>query len=182
MTTLSRTESFARDSDQAAALGYVLVQEGVDDSGQSVQSWGRDGLTSTLERSDRDGWVLYTRDERGWPMGSPTPVGVAADHAADVLWALIEQDKPRFYRWRPATESGHLTGVVATLADSRNSATIYRIDERWFLSVTWCRGVTEYVALPDSWSAGEALVHGDLAMYRSEHGHAGTALTQLQSA
>ena len=93
-----------------------------------------------MERSDRDGWVLHTRDEGGWPLGSPTPVGVPADHAADVLWALIEQDQPRFYRRRPATEGRDPTHFVATLADSRNSATIYRIDERWFLSITRCSG------------------------------------------
>ena len=61
---------------------------------------------------------------------------------------------------------------------NRASATIHRIDERWFLSITWCSGVTEYIAPPGSWSAGEALVHGDLATYRSEHGRAAAALTR----
>ena len=180
MIELSRADRLARDTAQAVSLGYVLVREVVDPSGQTTESWGRQGLTSTMERSEQDGWLLLRRDEDGNALGSPTPIGVCADEGDDVFWALVEQDKPRFYRWRPLTDAGSPQAFVTTVADAGTTATIYRIDEYWFLTVSWYDGVSEDVALPESWTACEALVHGDLAMGRSQARRARPALAELR--
>lgn len=180
MIELSRKARLARDTAQAASCGYVLLRMGVDRLGQRVESWGRDGLTSTMERSEQDGWLLCLRDEHGDSLGAPVPIGVSADQGADVLWALVEQDKPRFYTWRavPMTPSE----FAATCTSTRTEARTYRVEEYWFMTVSSFDGSTERVALPDSWTAAEALVHADLALYRRRSGRAHSEVAELQHA
>ena len=176
MNESSRAWCRARDRAQAGELGYELLGVAEDAAGQLFESFGRDGLTSTMEHSDRDGWVLCTRDERGKTIGAPMPVGVPADEAADVLWALVEQDKPRYYRWSPVPDESDPSEFVATGHGTRTEATLCRVDEYWFLTVSWFDGATECIALADSWTAAEALVRADLAMHRSQEVRAGAAL------
>ncbi len=163
-TAPSRTQCLAHDKREAAELGYGLVQVLVRD-GVVVERWGRSGLASTLERSETDGWVLVARDDTLRPCADPLPVGVAADPLDDVVWALVEQDRPQHFTWTAETTAGtSADGFVATTSCSRSR--LFQVGERWTLRTRWHDGTVDEDGLRDAWSAGEAQVLADRALHR----------------
>lgn len=166
----SGRRTLAQDKQQAARLGYGIVGHDVRD-GQDVESWGRIGLGSTLERSERAGWVLVTRDSSGRRTAASLEVGVPQDTVDDVVWALLEQDRPRHHRWQPGRDDD--ARFTAVCADG--TATLQRVDDDWCLCIAWSDGTADVAALTDVWSTREALVLADLALH--ERREARSALT-----
>lgn len=163
----SRRRTLAQDKQQAARLGYGIVGHEVRD-GEDVESWGRVGLGSTLERSERDGWVLVARDGSGRRTAAPLEVGVLQDPIDDVLWALVEQDRPRHHRWQPGRDDdARFTAVCAEA-----TATLHRVDDDWCLCIAWPDGGADVASLTDVWSAREALVLADLALHERREARA----------
>ena len=163
----SRRRTLARDKQQAARLGYGIVGHQVRD-GQDVESWGRVGLGSTLERSENAGWVLVSRDGSGRRTAGPLEIGVPADAIDNVVWALVGQDRPRHHRWQPGRdESARFTAVCAEA-----TATLHRIDDDWCLCIAWSDATADVAALTDAWSAREALVLADLALHERREARA----------
>ncbi|MBC7639620.1 MAG: hypothetical protein H7231_07560, partial [Rhodoferax sp.] len=145
----------AQDKQQAARLGYGIVGHEVRD-GEDIESWGRVGLGSTLERSERAGWVLVSRDGSGRRTAGPLEVGVPQDAIDDVVWALIEQDRARHHRWAPGRdEDARFTAVCAEA-----TATLHPIDDDWCLCTAWSDDSADVAALTDAWSAPSAAEAG----------------------
>ncbi len=163
----SRRRTLAQDKQQAARLGYGIVGHEVRD-GQDVESWGRVGLGSTLERSEGAGWVLVARDGNGRRTAGPLEVGVPQDPIDDVVWALIEQDRPRHHRWAPGRDEAAC--FIAVCAEA--TATLHRVDDDWCLCIAWTDATADVAALTDVWSAREALVIADLALHERREARA----------
>lgn len=158
-----RSQALAEDKQQAALLGYGLVDHGAR-SDTGVETWGRCGLASTLERSEQDGWVLIARDERGRTSDQPLVIGVAQECMDNVVWALVEVDRPRYYRWSAWDGDDQCFTVV----HSQMRSVLVHSDEAWHLRTWWPDGTMDDTPLHQAWSAREAQVLADLTLRRQQ--------------